>query len=66
MVSGDIPSLKTLALEGMSGQLHTPPALPLAKDSQYPLNDAVDILTEKEPNFVSSARAKRCVQDMVS
>ena len=36
MVSGDTPSLKTLALEGMSGQLHTPPALPLAKEFPVP------------------------------
>jgi len=33
MVSDDIPALKTLALDGMSGQLHTPPDLPLAKQS---------------------------------
>jgi len=37
MVSGDIPSLKALASEGMSGQLHTPPALSLAKESPVPI-----------------------------
>jgi hypothetical protein len=39
MVRGDtsIPSLKTIALDGMCGQLHTPPALPLAKETPVPI-----------------------------
>ena len=56
----------TLALDGMSGQLHTRPVLPVAKESPVPTAWCHRHTIWKWPKFWNSTRVKRYVQDMVS